>query len=50
MECICAVYFSKNKFSLFIDVKNIANKTNYYEVYGYNVQGINFTTGLHFRL
>ena len=37
---------AKHKLSLFIDVKNIGNKTNYYEVYGYNVQGINITGGI----
>lgn len=42
--------FLKNKLNLFIDVKNIANKTNYYEVYGYNVQGFSITAGLHFKL
>ena len=36
----------KNKLSLFADVKSIANQTNYYEVYGYNVEGINITGGL----
>lgn len=42
--------FAKNKLNLFIDVKNITNKTNYYEVYGYAVQGTTFTAGLHFKL
>lgn len=41
---------AKNKLSLFIDVKNIANKTNYYEVYGYNTEGFNVTGGLRFSL
>ena len=40
--------FLKNKFSLFIDIKNIADKTNYYEVYGYNVQGTNVSGGVRF--
>jgi hypothetical protein len=35
---------------LFIDAKNLTNKTNYYEVYGYNVQGINITGGIRFKL
>ncbi len=42
--------FLKNKLNFFIDVKNIADKTNYYEVYGYNVQGFTITAGLHFKL
>jgi outer membrane receptor protein involved in Fe transport len=42
--------FLKNKLNLFIDVKNITNKTNYYEVYGYAVQGTTCTAGLHFKL
>ena len=42
--------FLKNNISIFIDVKNITNKTNYYEVYGYSVQGTTFNAGLHFKL
>lgn len=42
--------FLKDRLHVFIDVKNIANKTNYYEVYGYNVQGFTTTVGLHFKL
>jgi len=40
----------KKKLNIFADVKNITNKKNYYEVYGYNVQGINVTGGLRFQL
>ncbi|HVU57869.1 MAG TPA: TonB-dependent receptor [Puia sp.] len=36
--------------SVFLDVKNITNKTNYYEVYGYSVQGTNLTAGVHIKL
>ncbi len=42
--------FVKSKLSLFIDIKNITNKTNYYEVYGYAVQGTTVNAGLHFKL
>jgi vitamin B12 transporter len=36
--------------SIFVDVKNITNKTNYYEVYGYSVQGTNLTAGVRIKL
>lgn len=36
--------------SIFVDVKNILNKTNYYEVYGYSVQGSNLTAGVRIKL
>ncbi|WP_431217819.1 TonB-dependent receptor [Puia sp. P3] len=39
-----------NNFKLFVDVKNITNKKNYYEVYGYSVQGTNLTVGLSVKL
>ena len=39
-----------DKLRLFIDAKNLTNKTNYYEVYGYNVQGFTINTGIHFKL
>ena len=42
--------FLKNNISIFVDVKNIANKKNYYEVYGYSVQGTTVNAGLHFKL
>ncbi|HEU4470207.1 MAG TPA: TonB-dependent receptor [Flavisolibacter sp.] len=35
---------------IFADVRNITNKTDYAEVYGYNVQGTNFNAGLRFKL
>ncbi|MBS1604300.1 MAG: TonB-dependent receptor [Bacteroidetes bacterium] len=39
-----------DNFKLFVDIKNITNKKNYYEVYGYSVQGINLTVGLSVKL
>jgi len=42
--------FLKKKLNIFADIKNITNKKDYYEVYGYNVQGINVTGGLRFQL
>jgi vitamin B12 transporter len=41
--------FLNSKLNLFIDAKNLFNKTNFYEVYGYSVQGINITGGLRFK-
>jgi vitamin B12 transporter len=40
----------KDNFKLFVDLKNITNKKNYYEVYGYSVQGTNVTVGLTVKL
>lgn len=40
----------KDNFKLFVDVRNITNKKNYYEVYGYNVQGTNVTVGVTVKL
>ena len=40
----------KNHMNLFVDAKNLFNRTNFYEVYGYGVQGINITGGIRFRL
>jgi len=40
----------KDNFKLFVDIKNITNKKNYYEVYGYSVQGTNLTVGLSVKL
>jgi len=40
----------KDNFKLFVDIKNITNKKNYYEVYGYSVQGSNLTVGLSVKL
>jgi vitamin B12 transporter len=42
--------FFKNRLSVFVDAKNIANNRNYYEVYGFGVPGINITTGARFQL
>ena len=42
--------FLKSRINLFVDAKNIGNKTNFYEVYGYSVQGINVTGGVRFKL
>jgi vitamin B12 transporter len=35
---------------VFADLKNITNNTNYYEVYGYSVQGANLICGVHVKL
>jgi len=40
----------RKKLNIFVDVKNLINKKNYYEVYGYSVQGLNVTGGLRFQL
>ena len=42
--------FLKHRLEIFVDVKNITNKTNYYEVYGYAVQGTTLNTGIHLKL
>ena len=42
--------FLKKKLNLFADVKNITDNKNYYEIYGYNVQGLNATVGARFQL
>ncbi|MFT4154781.1 TonB-dependent receptor plug domain-containing protein [Parafilimonas sp.] len=42
--------FLKKRLNVFADVKNIACNTNYYEVYGYAVQGTTVNAGLHFKL
>jgi vitamin B12 transporter len=42
--------FLKKRMNIFVDVKNITNNTNYYEVYGYAVQGTTLNAGLHFKL
>ena len=41
--------FSSN-LKIFADIKNILNKTNYYEAYGYSVQGTNLTAGIRIKL
>ncbi len=42
--------FLNKKLNVFADVKNIANNKDYYEVYGYSVQGVNITGGIRFKL
>ncbi len=42
--------FLKKKLNFFVDAKNLTNKKNYYEVYGYSVQGLNVTGGFRFQL
>ena len=37
-------------FQLFLDAKNLTDKKNYYEVYGYSVQGRTLTAGVHIKL
>ncbi len=43
-------YFLAKKLTVFVDVKNIANNKDYYEVYGYSVPGINVNGGIRFKL
>lgn len=47
---VYAEYHFLKRLNFFADGKNIINKKNYYEVYGYNVQGLNVTAGLRFKL
>jgi vitamin B12 transporter len=42
--------FLKKKLSVFVDAKNLTNKKNYYEIYGYGVQGLNITGGIRFKI
>ena len=42
--------FLDKKLHVFADVKNITNNKDYYEVYGYSVQGVNITAGIRFKL
>jgi vitamin B12 transporter len=42
--------FLNKKLNVFADVKNITNNKDYYEVYGYSVQGVNITGGIRFKL
>jgi len=42
--------FIKKKLNLFVDAKNLTNKKNYYEIYGYSVQGLNITGGIRFKI
>jgi vitamin B12 transporter len=44
-----AYSFYKNKLNVFIDAKNLANKTDYYEVYGFGVASFNLTGGIRFQ-
>ena len=39
-----------NDLTVFVDVKNITNKTNYYEAYGYSVQGATLNAGVRIKL
>jgi len=41
---------SNNRLKFFLDVKNLLDKDDYYEVYGFNVQGINLTGGIRLRI
>lgn len=38
------------RLNIFIDAKNITGNTNFYEVYGYSVPGMNITGGIRFKL
>jgi len=42
--------FLDKKLNLFIDAKNLTDKKDYYEVYGYSVQGFNMNVGFRFQL
>jgi len=42
--------FLNNRIKLFVDLKNLLNKEDYYEVYGFNVQGFNVTGGIRFMI
>jgi vitamin B12 transporter len=42
--------FLKKKLNVFVDAKNLTNKKNYYEIYGYGVQGFNITGGIRFKI
>jgi vitamin B12 transporter len=46
---IYAEYEFEKKVKLFVDVKNIFDKKDYYEIYGFTVQGINITGGIRFK-
>jgi len=50
LDLYLAYDFFKNKLNIFVDAKNITNNKNYYEVYGFSVQGINITGGVRFQL
>lgn len=40
----------RDKLSVFIDARNITNKTDYFEVYGFNVQGFSLNAGVNIKL
>ena len=40
----------KKKLNLFLDAKNLTNKKNYYEIYGYGVQGLNVAGGIRLKI
>ena len=40
----------KSDMVIFADAKNLINKKDYQEVYGYNVQGFTFNGGIRFKL
>ena len=42
--------FMKRRLSVFVDAKNLANKKNYYEIYGYSVQGLTVAGGIRFKI
>jgi vitamin B12 transporter len=42
--------FMKQRLKVFVDAKNLTNKKNYYEIYGYSVQGVNITGGIRFKI
>jgi len=44
-----AEYEFEKRIKLFLDIKNLFDKDDYYEVYGFNVQGINITGGVRFK-
>jgi len=45
-----AEYSFRKKLNVFVDAKNLTNKKNYYEIYGYSVQGFNITGGIRFKI
>lgn len=40
----------RDKLGVFIDARNITNKTDYFEVYGFNVQGFSLNAGVNIKL
>jgi vitamin B12 transporter len=41
---------AKDQLMIFVDAKNLTNKKDYAEVYGYNVQGFTINGGMRFKL